>query len=109
MRQILAWEELDEVLQTIRADLQCAQLRRVSVYNIAFLCKSGRHRSVAIAKYMALLVEALGLKLGDHRHLSRNKWRRDFCTRCPACGPHQTRSQLGEGLFRRFVPSSSQV
>ena len=49
--------------------------------HFAFMCRSGRHRSVAMTCIVRWILEDLGYRVTETTHVNRDQWG-DLCTRC---------------------------
>ena len=72
--------------------------------NMLFLCKSGRHRSVASAMFAAWILHTTRrFKVGEWEHLCSRHWRHDFCTTCSECaGWTDERQALNDDIVESF-------
>ena len=77
---------------------------------VGFLCKSGRHRSVAWTFILKAVAEAMGARVVIC-HRERARWHDDFCTGCPQCRVDyaKLRHTIGERIFTMHPPAPPAV
>ena len=91
LKTLEQWIDSDECGGIIN-DLNGALNRRTlagdrSPVSIMLMCRSGKHRSVAMAKCMKwCLSRCVEWKWGGVVHLAKNTWPKNFCTSCTECG-----------------------
>ena len=60
-----------------------------STINIVFMCRHGKHRSVALCRIVLEVLKRLGYtNVHGPQYLSRGSWRRDQCMHCASCDPN---------------------
>ena len=111
MKRVLESSITLKIIEDMKIDLDPRNLKPNSQINILFLCTSGRHRSLATAKFARYFCRAEGFHVKEPEHLSKRFWRVDFCcwdaafkTSCFKCGPgaEHLRAKLREQFLEMY-------
>ena len=108
MEGVLGMPETESVFADVAGDL--AKVPCGQSINILFLCNTGRHRSIAMAKFFEYILQKEGI-LG---HRVEHIWPGsdvDFCTRCSECGEWSDpeRRQLQYAAFKMWEKIEARV
>ena len=63
-------------------------------FNVLFVCRSGRHRSLAAAKLFTFVALYLGIPINFVEHVSQDHWPRHFCATCDGCLLKEPRKKI---------------
>ena len=79
--------------------------------NILFLCNSGRHRSIAMSKFVEYILQREGIPSRPVVHVSRCRWPENVCTSCQMCGAFSEpeRRQLQAKAFEMWSEVKAEV
>ena len=90
MERMLHKEIVKEVLTKLKKDLAKAEQDGQEYFNVAFLCRMGRHRSICLSRFARWCLERANYVIENVVHTARildgRKWARDgLCTTCSDC------------------------
>jgi hypothetical protein len=85
MQQLGEQDFVHDVLWDINADVKKAIARNLREINVVLVCRSGKHRSVAICRMVRECLVHSGHNIGTVEHLSEPWWG-NMCTTCDDCG-----------------------
>ena len=85
MEGVLGMPETESVFADVAGDL--AKVPCGQSINILFLCNTGRHRSIAMAKFFEYILLKEGILGRPVKHVSEDRFVYEgLCTTCPKCG-----------------------
>ena len=84
LRQFLESKACHDALGIMKDNLVLDPDTHAKELHLAFMCKSGRHRSVAMTRIAGWILKDLGYTVTETKHVNRDKWH-NLCTRCFHC------------------------
>ena len=84
MEGVLQMSITPRIFADMKGDLAKTSTR--DEFNILFLCNTGRHKSIAMSKFVECILQYEGILGEPVVHVSESDWSQDFCTWCKKCG-----------------------
>ena len=84
MEGVLQMSITPRIFADMKGDLAKTSTR--DEFNILFLCNTGRHKSIAMSKFVECILQCEGILGRPVVHVSKSDWSKNFCTRCNDCG-----------------------
>ena len=84
MNGIVTTDCCKKVLRHAKQDVNAARAKRTPEINMVLMCRSGRHRSIAISRILRACLDHAECKNGKNVNLSEGYWE-GLCTTCDSC------------------------